>query len=154
MWATVQSQAVTDEETPVADDDTSLYRLFGFSLFVSIRFRKRALFGRLRTRYTYTRRQKYRQQYIILLSLKEQEKSVLPACIKFQDRGKMTFPHHSFLPLARSCSMAIKSHLNSTSFKCHGRYIVHVSSRYYFVYISRLNLCECCFTDNKEKSPE
>ena len=45
MWATAQSQVVTEERNPQADDDTSLYRLFGFSLFVSIRFRKRVQFG-------------------------------------------------------------------------------------------------------------
>ena len=36
-WRTVQCQAV--EMIPEPDDDTSLYRLFGFSLFAAIRFR-------------------------------------------------------------------------------------------------------------------
>ena len=126
MWATAQSQVVTEERNPHADDDTSLYRLFGFSLFVSIRFRKRVQFGRLRKRYTFERRRIYRQQYAILSSIVETDKSVLPACIKIQDRGKMTFPHHSFLPFARACSKAIKMFLNNTTYQRHGRHVVQV----------------------------
>lgn len=47
MWATAQTQVVMTESNPHANDDTSLYRPFGFSLFVSIRFRKRIWYGRL-----------------------------------------------------------------------------------------------------------
>ena len=126
MWVTTQRQLITDEANPESDDDTSLYRLFGFSLFVSIRFRKRVWFGRLQKRYTYERRRALKREYNILVSLVESDKSVLPACIKFQDRGKMTFPHHSFLPFARACSKAIKTYLNDTAYKHHGRHVVQV----------------------------
>ena len=50
MWATAQTQVVMTASTPQADDDKSLYRLFGFSLFVRIRFRKRVSCGQLRRR--------------------------------------------------------------------------------------------------------
>ena len=126
MWATVQTQVVTTSSNQQADDDTSLYRLFGFSLFVSIRIRKRMWYGRLRMKYTLERKRTYKKQYALLVLLVETDKSVLPACIKFQDRGKMTFPHHSFLPFARACSIAIKAHLNDTAYKRHGRRIVQV----------------------------
>lgn len=126
MWATAQTQVVTTESNPQADDDTSLYRLFGFSLFASIRLRKRIWYGQIRRKYTTERKWRYKKEYTLLLSLVETDKSVLPACIKLQDRGKMTFPHHSFLPFARACSVAIKAHLNDTEYKRHGRTIVQV----------------------------
>ena len=126
MWVTTQRQLITAEANPESDDDTLLYRLFGFSLFVSIQFRKRVWFGRLQKRYTYERRRALKREYNILVSLVESDKSVLPACIKFQDRGKMMFPHHSFLPFARACSKAIKTYLNDTAYKHHGRHVVQV----------------------------
>ena len=129
MWATAQTQVITTERNPQADDDTSLYRLFGFSLFVSIRHRKRMCYGRLRMKCTLERKRTYKQQYAVLVLLVEIDKSVLPACIKLQDRGKMTFPHHSFLPFARACSIAIKAHLNDIEYKRHGRHIVQVQCK-------------------------
>ena len=131
MWATAQTQVITTASGPEADDDTLFYRLFGFSLFVSIEFRKRIIYGRLRVKYTLKRKQTFKKQYALLVSLKESDKSVLPACIKLQDRGKMTFPHYSFLPFARECSKAIKAHLNDTAYRHHGRYIVQVQSAHY-----------------------
>ena len=128
MWATNQCQLITTEANPGTDDDTSLYRLFGFSMFVSIQFRKRVWFGRLRKRYTYEHRCAMRREYTLLTLLVESDKSVLPACIKFQDRGKMTFPHHSFLPFARACSKSIKTYLNDNAYKRHGRHVVQVIS--------------------------
>ena len=126
MWATTQSQVITTESNPQADDDTSLYRVCGFSMFARIRFRKRVLFGRLRNRYSYEHRRTLRREYALLASLVECDKTVLPACIKFQDRGKMTFPHHSFLPFARVCSQVIKTYLNDTAYKRYGRRVVQV----------------------------
>ena len=81
-------------------------------------------------RYTLERKRTYKKQYALLVLLAETDKSVLPACIKLQDRGKMTFPHHSFLPFARACSIAIKAHLNGTGYKRHGRHIVQVQYDY------------------------
>ena len=71
-------------------------------------------------KYTLKRKQKYKKEYALLVLLVETDKGVLPASIKLQDRGKMTVPHHSFLPFARVCSTAIKAHLNDTAYKRHG----------------------------------
>ena len=39
------------ESEAESDDDTSLYQLFGFSLYVGIKFRKKTLHGWLRHHY-------------------------------------------------------------------------------------------------------
>lgn len=77
------------------DNDSSLYRLFGLSLFVAIKFRKKACFGHLRRHYHILKRRQYNVELKLLTSLLETDKSVLPAIIKFQDRGKMMFPHQA-----------------------------------------------------------
>ena len=92
-WRTVQLSAVDESDEVVSDDDASLYRLFGFSLFVGMRFRKKTLYGRLRQNYLPTTRRKYHLELQVMKNLVETDKSVCPAVIKFQDRGKMTFPH-------------------------------------------------------------
>ena len=81
-WRTVQCQAV--EMIPEPDDDTSLYRLFGFSLFAAIRFRKTVVYGRLRKKFTRTKCSLYMSQLQALKSLLETDKSCLPACIRYQ----------------------------------------------------------------------
>ncbi len=123
-WRTIQLQAV--DELPQPDDDVSLYRLFGFSLFAGISFRKRAVFGRLRKHYTVTKRRAFHIQLRMLQSLVEKEKSVLPACIKLQDRGRMTFPHKDILPFCRDCSLAIKTYLNASMYSSLGRKVIIV----------------------------
>ena len=40
-WRTTQLNAVDKESEAESDDDTSLYQLFGFSLYVGIKFRKK-----------------------------------------------------------------------------------------------------------------
>ncbi len=127
MWRTTQLQCVETQIEP--DDDTSLYRLFGFSLFVSIRFRKRAIFGRLRKQYTITKRAIFRTQLRALTALLETDKSGLPACIRFQDRGKMRFPRRSMLPFCRHTSLAVKTHLNSNNYSRQGRKIARVTKQ-------------------------
>ena len=103
------------------DNDASLYRLFGFSLFAGMRFRKKALHGKLRDHYHLSTRRKYRLELQVMKSLVETDKSVCPAVIKFQDRGKMTFPHRALVPFLRKCSQAIKRHLNRKQFLLQGR---------------------------------
>ena len=103
------------------DDDASLYRLFGFSLFVGIKFRNKALRGHLRRIYSPCKRRQYGRELALMDILVESDKSVLPAIIKFQDRGKMTFPHKALLPFMRRCSKAIKQHLNRDKFHLHGK---------------------------------
>ncbi len=124
-WRTVQCQAV--EMTPEADDDVSLYRLFGFSLFAGIKFRKKAVYGRLRKKFTSSKRSSYRLQLQALKSLLESDKSCLPACLKFQDRGKMMFPHRDLLPFCRDCSLGIKTYLNPSMYNSLGRKVMQVS---------------------------
>lgn len=126
MWRTVQLEAVRENDDIEPDDDTSLYRLFGFGLHASIRLRKRVIYGKLHKRSRQQRRREYFVQLQILKSLVETDKSVLPACIRLQDRGKMTFPNRSFLPFARECSREIKKHLNTSSFRKVGRHVMQV----------------------------
>ncbi len=106
----MQLQAV---EHPLEPDDlVSLYRLFGFALFVSIRYRKRVIYSRLKHRSTRQRKQLYHSQLAMLKALVETDKSTVPACIKFQDRGKMMFPcKDMYLQRAlRRCVYAPKAH--------------------------------------------
>jgi len=124
-WRTVQCQAV--EMTPEPDDDASLYRLFGFSLFAGINFRKKAVYGRLRKKFTASKRGSYKLQLQALKSLLESDKSCLPACLKFQDRGKMMFPHKDLLPFCRDCSLGIKTYLNPSMYNSLGRKVMQVS---------------------------
>ena len=110
-WRKSHIEAVRREsDTVEPDDDVSLYRLFGFALFAGIRARKSIAFGKHRKKFTQERRRKYAVDLQILESLVETDKSVLPACIHMQDRGKMMFPERSFLPFARDCSREIKKH--------------------------------------------
>ena len=108
------------------DDEVSLYRLFGFALYAGIRARKNIVFGHLRKKCTEQRRKEYSIHLRILRSLLESDKSVLPACIQLQDRGKMIFPERSFLPFARSCSVEIKRELNPLRYRQLGRRIILV----------------------------
>ena len=112
--------------TPEPDDDGSLYRLFGFSLFVGINFRKKAVHGSLRKIFTTCKRNSYSLQLNALKSLLETDKSCLPACVKFQDRGKMMFPHRDLLPFCRECSLGIKTYLNPSMYNSLGRKVMQV----------------------------
>lgn len=127
MWRTTHIQAVREDTDSEPDDDTSLYRLFGFALFVGINSRKKVVFGRLKKVMTMEYRQRPYKLMKILISLVEKDKSVLPACIKFQDRGKMMFPEQNFLPFARSCSQEIRKHLRPSKYNVLGRRLVLVS---------------------------
>ena len=115
--------------TPVTpDDDVSLYRLFGFSLHVSIQFRNHSCWSRSRVakRYTLEKKQKLRKQLSVLKLLVESDKTVIPAILKQQDRGRMKFPNHHLLPFCRSCSVKIKSTLNMQALLKDGRNISKV----------------------------
>ena len=124
-WRTTQLQAVDVAIEP--DDDVSLYRLFGFSLFVSIQFREKMVQGKLKHRSTRQRKKMYSKDLRILHFLLETDKTCLPACIKFQNRGKMKFPHKNLLPFCRECSLAIKTYLTPSMYSRIGRRIVLVS---------------------------
>ena len=122
IWRNAQINAVNgsiDEVQP--DDDASLYRLFGFSLFVAIRFRRKVLYGSLRRLYTLLKRKQYLVELNVLKSLIETDKSILPVIIRSQDRGKMTFPHRVLLPFMRNCSIDIKKFMNCDYFKINGK---------------------------------
>lgn len=116
--------AIDETDEVASDDDASLYRLFGFALFVGIHFRKRTLYGRARQHYLPTTRRKYQLELQVMKNLVETDKSVCPAVIKFQDRGKMAFPHRALFPFLRKCSIAIKTNLNRKQFLLQGRKIV------------------------------
>ena len=96
---------------------------------MSIRYRKRVIYDRLKRRATSERKHLYHIHVKILKALIETDKTLLPACIKYQDRGKMMFPHHDLLPFCRDCSKAIKTYLNATLFHQLGREIVIVSNK-------------------------
>lgn len=59
-----------------------------------------------------------------LKSLVETDKSVLPAVVKFQDRGKTTFPHQILLPFMQKCLQSSQSTLNCKNFNLQGRTII------------------------------
>ena len=122
-WRTVQLSAISESDEVESDDDASLYCLFGYSLFVGMQFRKKTLYGCLCHHYLPSKRQ-YRLELQVMKSLVETAKSVCPAVIKFQDRGKMTFPHQALFPFLRKCSIAIKTHLNHKQFLLQGRKVM------------------------------
>ena len=66
----------------------------------------------------------YAAELKILKELVETDKSDLPAIVRFQDHGKMTFPHRILLPFMRNCSVAIKHHLNCKQFKTQGKKVI------------------------------
>ena len=123
-WRSKQLNAVDLVSDPVADDDGSLYRLFGFSLHVSMKFRKRASYGGSRAHFTIKKRKQYLEEYLALKTLVETDRSVLLGIVRFQDRGKMTFPHRVLLPFMRKCSVCIKRHPNCREYKKVGRKMV------------------------------
>ena len=106
-----------------SDNDASLFRLFGFALHVGIKYRKKVLYGKLRKRFCISKRRMYAAELKILKELVETDKSDPPAVVRFQDRGKMTFPHR-ILPFMRNCSVAIKHHLNCKQFKTQSKKVI------------------------------
>ena len=48
MWRTAHLEAILEDTDTEPDDDTSLYRLFGFALYVGISSRNKIVFGRLK----------------------------------------------------------------------------------------------------------
>ena len=140
-WRTAQLQAV--DTALEADDNVTLYCLFGFSLFVSIQFRQRVIYGKLKHRFTRQRKNQYYTDVVILQSLLETDGTHLPACIKFQDRGKMRFPQKSLLPFCRECSVAIKTYLTPSLYNQVGRKLVVVSHGHTYcqcIYITKASI--------------
>ena len=77
MWRTTHLEAVREDTDTEPDDDTSLYRLFGFALLVGISSRKKIIFGRLKKPRTRNSRQENYKLLQVLQSLVEKDKSVL-----------------------------------------------------------------------------
>lgn len=136
-WRTVQRHAVEDTDALEPDDDSSLHRLFGFALFVSVHFRKRVKYGRLQKHYSAERKRVFTTQLKVLENLIETDKTVLPAVIKYQDRGKMLFPHPDLLLLCHNCSRAMKEKLNLQQYSLLGWTIISVSS----VFSMKCHIC-------------
>ena len=111
-----------DVVTP--DDDVALYRLFGFSLHASISYHTQACSVK---RYTAVKKHELRKELKLLNLLLESDKTVIPAILKIQDRGRMKFPSSILLPFCRLCSTEIKMTLNMTSFQKCGCKISKVS---------------------------
>ena len=120
-WITTQLNVVDMERITEPDDDASLYRLFGFSLFIAINFRKKTLFGQLRKHYRPSRRRRYALELEMLKSIVETDKSVLPAARQRED---------DISPFMRKCSRAIKNHLNYKEYKLQGRRIILLTKQY------------------------
>ena len=76
------------DAVPEADDDASLYHLFGFALHVGMKFRKKVTRGHLCSCFCPSRRRQYAMELAVLKTLVETDKSILPAVVRFQDRGK------------------------------------------------------------------
>ncbi len=64
----------------------------------------------------------------MLKVLVESDKTVIPAILKKQYRGRMKFPHRRLLPFCRACSVKIKSTLNVQTHLKDGRKISKVSN--------------------------
>ena len=79
------------------------------------------MYGRLRSYFQAAHKKQYAKELVVLKSIVEKDKSVLPGVIKYQDRGKMTFPHQALLPFMRKRSKVIKATLNCKHFRSVGR---------------------------------
>ena len=72
-----------------------------------------------------------------LAVLVKTDKSILPAVVRFQDRGKMTFPHQISLPFMRKCSRLIKLALNCRQFKLLRKTVI-LNTKQYILYNQEL----------------
>ena len=79
------------------DDDASIVRVSGFALHSAIRYRKKALGPKLRSRHSTTTRETLQKELQFLKSLKAVDKSFVPQVIGYQDRGRMTIMHSAML---------------------------------------------------------
>ena len=102
-----------------------------------MKFRKKATHGHLRSCFCPGRRRQYAVELAVLKTLVETDKSILPAVVRFQDRGKMTFPHQVLLPFMRKCSRFIKSKLNCKQFKLQGKTVI-LNTKQYILYNQEL----------------
>ena len=75
----------------------------------------------------------------VLKNLVETVKSILPAVVRFRDRGKMTFPHQILLPFMHKCSRLIKLTLNCKQFKLQGITVI-VNTKQYILYNNQLKV--------------
>ena len=91
-WRNTQLNAVSSEIK--ADDDASLYRLFGYSLFAAICHQEQSVFGHLHKCYSFLTRAKLLRKLRRLEKLLETDKAILPA-VAYQDR--MSFSHHKLM---------------------------------------------------------
>lgn len=135
MWRTTHLEAVREDMDTEPDDDTSLYRLFGFALFVGISSRKKIIFGRLKKVRKRNSKQESYKLLQVLLSLVEKDKAILPACINFQDRGNMTFPDCKYLPFSRLYSEEIKKHLRPSRYHVVGRLLLLVCKNVFLYFL-------------------
>ena len=76
-------------------------------------------------------------EWAVLKILVETDKSILPAVVRFQDRGKMTFPQQILLPFMHKCSRLIKLKLNCKQFKLQGKTIA-LNTKQYTLYNQEL----------------
>ena len=79
-------------------------------------------------RYTSQKKRKFMNQLSVLKLLVETDKTIIPAILKKQDRGRMKFPHRNLLPFCRACSLKIKSTLNMQALLKDGRKISKVKN--------------------------
>ena len=93
-----------------------MYQLLSFALHVGIKFRKRASHVTFLYVVVPVEGDNMQWNWLFLNTLVETDKSILPAVVRFQDGGKMTFPHQVPLPFVQKCCRFIKSKLKCKQF--------------------------------------
>ncbi len=94
----------------------SLMRLGGWALCSTKKYRVKAITGKSKVKHTKARVEQFRKELAVIEKLILTDKSSLPVAISTQDRGWMTFPRKSLLPLIQKALLAYKEFLNPSGY--------------------------------------
>ena len=113
--------AHTDSRYPQAkealpDDDASIIRVSGFALHSAIRFGRKALLPKNKSKHTTVARQKFTKELELLKLMKTADKSFMPRVVTYQDRGHMTIMHPAMLDFGRTLFSTVRLSLNYTNY--------------------------------------
>ncbi len=104
----------------MTDDDASVVRVSGFALHSAIRYRKKALQPKSRSRHNSITREKLKKELDFLKLLKAADKTFVPRVVSYQDRGRMTIMHSAMLDFGRALFSTVRATLNYESYTQHG----------------------------------
>ena len=133
----LHEQDVTDRTYPqakvaVPDDDASVIRVSGFALHSAMRYRRKALLPRMKSKHSTKARQQFVKELELLKQMITDDKSFLPQVVKYQDRGHMTIMHPAMLDFGRTTFSTVRSVLNYSSYMKYGSDIFNQTHQHVF----------------------